>query len=355
MNEYLRRSLLVSLAAIVALGTVAASAPARTAAVPRPTGEPRISGTKEVGRTLTVSNGPWANKPTRFTYQWFRCDNPGKTNCQPIQGATAQRYRLGAEDAGHTIYASVTACNSEGCATNATDPVGPISAANAPANTGAPSVAGTPRVGQTLTAVEGSWANTPTAYAYQWLRCDNTGNNCGAIAGATAKTYTVVAADTAATLRVRVTAQNPKGSGVATSGQSAVVTGASGGGGGGGGAATPVSQVSLPNRLVVSDAKFSPRVLHSRGPFTARFKVVDTQGRPIAGALVYVLGLPYGWIRSGPEVPTDGTGWATLTLSPTVKLPRQSSIVIFVRARKPGDNLLAGVSTRRLVQGTVRF
>ena len=128
--------------------------------------------------------------------------------------------------------------------TAGSDPVGPISAANAPANTGAPSIAGTPRVGQTLTAVEGTWANTPTSYAYQWLRCDQTGNNCGAIAGATAKTYTAVAADAYSTLRVRVTAQNAKGSGMATSAQTAVVAGASGGGGGGG--AIPVSQVSLP-------------------------------------------------------------------------------------------------------------
>jgi hypothetical protein len=352
MTHLYRRSLLVTLAAVVALGVVAASAPARTAAVPRPTGEPRITGTKEVGRNLTVSNGAWANKPTRFTYQWFRCDNPGKTNCQPIPGATAGRYRLGPDDAGHTIYASVTACNAEGCGTDASDPVGPISAANAPANTAAPSIAGTPRVGQVLTAVEGTWANTPTSYAYQWLRCDNTGNNCGAIANAVAKTYTVVAGDAASTLRVSVTAGNPKGSGTATSGQTPVVAAVSGGGGG---SAVPVSQVSLPNRLLVQQAKFRPAVLHSRAPFTARFRVVDTQGRPIAGALVYILGLPYGWVRSAPEVATGADGWATLTLSPTSALPRRSSIVIFVRARKPGDSLLAGVSTRRLVQVTASF
>src|SRR4051794_8722845 len=123
MTHLFRRSLLVTLAAAVAFGVVAASAPARTTAVPRPTGEPRINGTKEVGRALTVSNGAWANKPTPFTYQWFRCDNPGKTNCQPIAGATAKGSRLGADDAGHGGYASVTACNSEGCATGASDPV----------------------------------------------------------------------------------------------------------------------------------------------------------------------------------------------------------------------------------------
>ena len=44
-----------------------------------------------------------------------------------------------------------------------------------------------------------------------------------------------------------------------------------------------------------------------------------------------------------------------MTLRPTSRLPirRGGAIVMFVRARKPGDNLLAGVSTRRLVQERV--
>src|SRR5205085_169732 len=118
-----------------------------------------------------------------------------------------------------------------------------------------------------------------------------------------------------------------------------------------GGAAISVSQVSLPNRLVVDQVQFSPNPARSRAPITARFHVSDTRGFSISGALVYVLGLPYGWTYAAAETPTDGTGWATISLRPTRNMPlRRGALVIFVRARKPGDNLLAGVSTRRLVQ-----
>jgi hypothetical protein len=84
----------------------------------------------------------------------------------------------------------------------------------------------------------------------------------------------------------------------------------------------------------------------------ARFHVADTKGLSVQGALVYALGLPYGWTYNAPEQPTDQTGWATITITPTRNMPlgRGHDLVLFVRARKPGDNLLAGVSTRRLVQ-----
>ena len=44
-------------------------------------------------------------------------------------------------------------------------------------------------------------------------------------------------------------------------------------------------------------------------------------------------------------------GVATIQLLPTARLPlvRGGFLVIFIRARKPGDNVLAGVTARRLV------
>jgi hypothetical protein len=107
MTKTLRRALLVGILAIAAV--VATTASAKTTAAPRATGEAHITGTKEVGHVLTVSKGTWANNPTSFSYQWFRCDNPGKTNCQPINGANRNKYRLSTDDAGHTIYAGVSA------------------------------------------------------------------------------------------------------------------------------------------------------------------------------------------------------------------------------------------------------
>src|SRR6188768_1789725 len=77
-----------------------------------------------------------------------------------------------------------------------------------PANTAAPSITGTPAVGSTLTAQNGTWTNNPTAFQYRWRRCDSAGAGCVNVTGAAGatKTYTVTAADGGHTLRVAVTA-----------------------------------------------------------------------------------------------------------------------------------------------------
>jgi hypothetical protein len=86
-----------------------------------------------------------------------------------------------------------------------------------PVNTAPPTVSGTPRVGQTLTASNGTWSNSPTDYEYQWLRCNASGVSCVSVANGTQKTYTLIGADANRTIRVRVTASNADGSASAQS------------------------------------------------------------------------------------------------------------------------------------------
>ena len=96
----------------------------------------------------------------------------------------------------------------------------------APVNTALPTISGTPTVGQTLTASEGTWSNSPTSFAYQWLRCNGGGNSCASVANATQSTYTLVGADTGNTMRVRVTATNADGSNSVQSDKTAAVAAA---------------------------------------------------------------------------------------------------------------------------------
>ena len=70
-----------------------------------------------------------------------------------------------------------------------------------------PTIAGTPRVGEKLTAHTDGWPSDGAyAYIYEWQRCDSTGASCEAVAGATGATYEPTATDVGSHLRVAVTA-----------------------------------------------------------------------------------------------------------------------------------------------------
>jgi hypothetical protein len=230
----------------------------------------------------------------------------------------------------------------------------------APSNTGAPTISGNPQEGQTLTASTGTWASSSnTTYAYQWQRCNSTGAACAAIAGATNQTYVIGSADVGNTLRVLVTATNTDGSSSAPSAPTGVVTARTATTttvtqttqGTATGTAVSASAVTAPARLVIDQVKFSPSRVLQVGPITARFHVKENLGnRSVSDVLVYAIGLPYSRVTVPGEVKTDAQGWATMTFQPAKLFPRNGYITFFVRARKTGDDPLAGISTRRLVQ-----
>jgi hypothetical protein len=224
----------------------------------------------------------------------------------------------------------------------------------APANTTPPSISGTARDGDTLTAEEGTWTgDEPMTFTYQWQRCDANGVNCADLAGLTGRTYDVQTSDVGNRIRVRVTARNTTGSTTANSQPTSAVSPPEGATRlANGRYSIPATSVRLPHRLVVSGVEFAPTVLRTRQAFTGRFRVTDTRGYYVRDAIVLVTGVPLGWIIAPNEVRTNVDGLATLQLQPTtrLRLVRGGSMVMFIRARKEGDNLLAGISSRRLVR-----
>jgi hypothetical protein len=225
MKSIIQRRVGPLMIAIVACLAFTATGLAATAAAPVNTSPPTISGTAQVGQTLTAGNGTWSNAPTSFAYQWLRC-NGGGNSCANLANGTQQTYTLVGADAGSTMRVRVTATNADGSSSaqsEQTAVVAPVTSSAAPKNTAPPTIAGTAKVGQTLTASEGTWSGNPTGYAFQWQRCDADVAVCSNVVGATTKTYLVRIADLGYRLRVRVTARNDKGSATANSALSPIV------------------------------------------------------------------------------------------------------------------------------------
>jgi len=340
---------------------VPAAGSARSQAAPHNTGEPVVSGRAVQGETLTTTNGTWSGTtPMAFQYRWLRCDASGGgangANCATIPGETRRTYVLSGADVGHRIRSRVIASNADGTASansNATPLVQPSSTAGKPASSSPPTISGTPQEGKTLTANRGSWSGgQPQTYTYQWRRCDSSGGSCADIGGATGNTYVLKGVDVGRTLRVRVTAHNSLGATSATSAPSAVVVKA----GAPVGSAISINDVALPNRLIIDQVSFRPFILRARQTVTARFRVSDTQGHPVMGALVFVVGIPFGNMTTPAEQATGPDGYVTFRLRPThnLRLVSRGSQPFFVRARKANDRLIGGVSTRRLVNLSIR-
>jgi hypothetical protein len=346
-------------AALVVAVAVPAAVASSAADPPRNTTVPAIAGATRAGATLRVWPGRWTGTaPIRFTYQWVRCSSR-MSDCANVPGADDRDFRLGSEDVGKRLLVSVRASNAAGATfAQASTPV--IAArATAPVNTAMPTISGTTQEGQTLTGSGGTWSGTePFAFTFQWQRCAPNGSSCAGISGATSSTYVLTKADVSLAVRVAVNARNAAGSRWATSAATAPVTAAPPPGPDGqirlpdGKVSIPVSSVSLPERLIVTEARFSPNPVRSRrDPITVRIRVADTRGFVVRDALVFLRSTPL-LTTTPPEQATQQDGTVTLQLLPRASFPlkRGQNVQFFVRARKLGENPLAGVSTRRLVQ-----
>ena len=185
------------------------AATSAVAAAPPPpntpaTGAPTITGAAQVGETLTadttgISDDDGLDNAT-FSYQWLAAD-------AEINGANTATYTLVAADEGKAIKVRVTFTDDAGTDEELTSAAtGAVAAAPPPPNTpatGAPTITGAAQVGETLTAdttgISDDDGLVNAAFAYQWFAAD------AAINGATASTYTLVAADEGKAIKVRVT------------------------------------------------------------------------------------------------------------------------------------------------------
>jgi sugar lactone lactonase YvrE len=191
---------------------------------PSNTASPSVSGETVEGRTLSTSTGTWTGAPSRYTYQWQRCNTSG-SECVNIEGARSQTYTLAGADVSKTVRAVVSATNASGSTSASSTATSVISSATAPSNTAVPTIFGAVHDGGTLSASTGTWSGTPaSSFAYQWKSCNASGEECAAIEGATTAEYALGEGDIGTTVRVELTDTNAAGSAHATSAASTKVT-----------------------------------------------------------------------------------------------------------------------------------
>ena len=179
------------------------------------TGAPAIAGTPRTGETLTADTSAIADADgldnATYAYQWVSNDGADDTD---IQDATGASYELTDAEQGRTVKVRVTFTDDKGHEETLVSVATQTIAARPNATpAGAPTISGTERVGETLTADTSAIADADgldnATYAYQWIANDGTAD--ADIADRTQSTYTLAGADEGMTIKVRVTFTDDKG------------------------------------------------------------------------------------------------------------------------------------------------
>ncbi|MEV7428487.1 CHAP domain-containing protein [Nocardioides sp. NPDC092400] len=138
-------------------------APAVAPGALEPGPAPAISGTAEVDQTLTVSQPTFTPAPEKQAVQWL-------ADGRPIAGATGWSLELGQEQIGAAVSARVTARSAGYTKAVVEAAPTPKVIAGTIEVTDQFRVRGVPRVGRTLTAVDGRFSPADAEVTRTWLR-----------------------------------------------------------------------------------------------------------------------------------------------------------------------------------------
>jgi hypothetical protein len=115
----------------------------------------------------------------------------------------------------------------------------------------------------------------------------------------------------------------------------------------------PIADLSPPARLqILAFDVLSGPINEQTNSFTLKVRVGSTCSVNIKGASVYVTAVPYNQFSIPAEELTGEDGTTILVFHRDANFPasdQQQQLTLFIRATKPGEDPLAGVSTRRLV------
>ena len=188
-----------------------------------------LEGLAVPGQTITAHSGlvsEAAELPNEIDYRFWRLSGEGP---EEVQDGLSPEYEIQEADVGSEIEVEMTlsvrradkAFVVEEESSSASTP----EVEALPTNDALPAISGEATAGATLEAEAGEWhgGGGSLAYAFQWRRCDEEGESCKDIPGATTLQYTLLGSDVGSTLKVSVTASNGPVSEVAESDLTEVV------------------------------------------------------------------------------------------------------------------------------------
>lgn len=156
---------------------------------------PVITGDFTVGSTLTATHEKWTNPvPEKMTYQWYILGTVPNAIGVPIPGATGLTYKLTGADGERILALEINgvAPGYTGTGTRTRTPRIALRFEEIPA----PAISGIAKVGQTLTALPGVWAED-AELRYFWSRNPDPDLDDG-------NTYTLTEADADAYISVQI-------------------------------------------------------------------------------------------------------------------------------------------------------